>query len=77
MAITVGGSPLASLCDVTLASDVFEDLDVYSPMTSRLAHLAIIDVLAVNVAVAKGANLISTLERAKRSLRGKRNTSGV
>jgi RpiR family carbohydrate utilization transcriptional regulator len=77
VAITVGGSPLASLCDVTLASDVFEDLDVYSPMTSRLAHLAIIDVLAVNVAVAKGANLISTLERAKRSLRGKRNTSGV
>jgi RpiR family carbohydrate utilization transcriptional regulator len=73
--ITVGGSPLASLCDVTLASDVFEDPDVYSPMTSRLAHLAIIDVLAVAVAVAKGKDLIATLERAKGSLRGKRGAS--
>ncbi len=70
--ITSGGTPLARLCDVTIATDVFEDPDVYSPMTSRLAHLAIVDALAVAVAVAKGPDLIRQLERAKTTVREKR-----
>lgn len=70
--ITVAGSPLARLCDVLVATDVFEDPDVYSPMTSRISHLALIDVLAVGVAVRRGPALIGQLEKAKRTIRDKR-----
>ena len=70
--ITVGGSPLARLCDIVVATDVFEDPDVYSPMISRIAHLAIIDVLAVGIAVRRGDGLVQQLERAKRTVRDKR-----
>lgn len=73
--ITVGGSPLARLCDVLLSTDVFEDPDVYSPMISRITHLALIDVIAVGVAVRKGADLIKQLEKAKRTIREKRASS--
>jgi RpiR family carbohydrate utilization transcriptional regulator len=41
-------------------------------MTSRLAHLSIIDTLAVGLALKRGPDLLQQLERAKRSLREKR-----
>ena len=70
--VTHSASPLAKLCTVALYVDVAEDPDVYSPMTSRIAHLAIIDTLAVGVALKRGPALAAQLERAKRSLRDKR-----
>ncbi len=72
VAITASGSPLARAASVTLAADVPEDPDVYSPMTSRIAHLAVIDVLAVGVALAAGPELVKRLERTKQTLRDKR-----
>jgi len=51
---------------------VDEDPDVYSPMTTRLAQLAVIDVLSVGVALRLGPELLSRLERAQLSLRDKR-----
>ena len=57
---------------VSVAADVPEDPDVYSPMTSRIAHLAVIDVLAVGVALAAGPELVKRLERTKQTLRDKR-----
>jgi len=72
IAITASGSPLARLATVVLAADVPEDPDVYAPMTSRIAHLAIIDVLSVSVALASGPELIKRLERTKQTLRDKR-----
>ena len=65
IAITSSDSPLARLANVTLFADVPEDLDVYAPMTSRLVHLAIIDVLSVGVAVMRGPALGARLKRAK------------
>ena len=65
IAITSSDSPLARLATVTLFADVPEDLDVYAPMTSRLVHLAIIDVLSVGVAVMRGPALGARLKRAK------------
>ena len=65
VAITSSDSPLAKLASVTLFADVPEDLDVYAPMTSRLVHLAIIDVLSVGVAVTRGPALGARLKRAK------------
>lgn len=72
VAITAGGSPLAKLASVALYADVPEDPDLYAPMVSRLAHLAIIDVLTVGVAVALGPALAKRLERSKKTLRDKR-----
>jgi RpiR family carbohydrate utilization transcriptional regulator len=70
--ITVGGSPLARLCHHVVATDVFEDPDVYSPMTSRLSHLALIDVIAVGVAMRLGPEIVGRLEKAKHTVREKR-----
>ncbi|MBD4393043.1 SIS domain-containing protein, partial [Xanthomonas citri pv. citri] len=42
-------TPLADLATVNLAIDVHEDTDIYTPLTSRIAHLVVIDVLAMGV----------------------------
>jgi RpiR family carbohydrate utilization transcriptional regulator len=65
IAITASASPLARLATVAMCADVPEDLDVYAPMTSRLVHLAIVDVLSVGVAVLRGPALGARLKRAK------------
>lgn len=70
--ITASGSPLARDCDVALGVDVAEDLDVYTPMSSRLAQLAMIDVLAVGVALARGPAFVAQLQKTKKSLLDKR-----
>ena len=44
--ITDKDSPLARECNLVLSLDVPEDTDVYMPMASRIAQLALIDVLA-------------------------------
>jgi len=72
IAITGGGSPLARLATVVLYADVPEDPDIYAPMISRLAHLAILDVLGVGLALALGPALSRRLERTKQTLRDKR-----
>ena len=51
---------------------VDEDTDIYTPMTTRLAQLAIIDILSIGVALRQGPGLSARLERAWRSLRSKR-----
>lgn len=70
--ISASGSPLSRLATVTLDVDVTEDTDVYAPMTSRLAQLALIDVLSVGVALSLGPTLLKRLERTKQTLRDKR-----
>ena len=72
IAVTVSGSPLARMADIAVLADVPEDPDVFAPMTSRLAHLALFDVLAVGVAVARGPELTQRLKRAKDVIAGKR-----
>ena len=70
--ITTRGSPLTRLCDVAITTEVEEDSDVYSPMLSRLVHLAIIDVLSVLTALERGDAGVSSMARAKKSVRDKR-----
>jgi len=72
IAITAPSSPLARLASVPIEISVDEDTDVYTPMTTRLAQLAIIDALSVGVAMRQGPELIEKLERTWRSLRTKR-----
>ena len=56
IAITRGGSPLAQLADCVLVMAVQEDSDRYTPMISRLLQLAIIDILAIGLALRLGEN---------------------
>ncbi len=72
ISIAPPGSPLSLQCDVPLAFSVDEDTDVYTPMTTRLAQLTLIDVLSIGVALRLGPGLTARLERARDSLRGKR-----
>lgn len=54
IAITRPRSPLAGLATLSLHAEVDEDTDIYTPMLSRLAHLALLDVLAIGVALRAG-----------------------
>jgi RpiR family carbohydrate utilization transcriptional regulator len=73
--ITASGSPLAAQGQIHLAADHPEGYDRYSPMVSRLLHLAIIDVLATCVALRIGSDTLQpVLQDMKNSLRSKRYT---
>ena len=61
--ITGSGSPLAAQADIHLAADHPESYDRYSPMTSRLLHLNIIDVLATCLALRIGAERLQPMLR--------------
>ena len=71
--ITASGSPLASAGHIHLAADHPEGYDKYSPMTSRLLHLMIIDVVATGLALRiGGGKLQPLLKEMKDNLRNKR-----
>ena len=70
-------SPLAREVTLTLPIDVQEDTEVYIPMTSRIAHLLTIDVLAVGVAKNRGPQITDQLKAIKRSLGSLRVSNNV
>ncbi|MBX3609754.1 MAG: SIS domain-containing protein [Hydrogenophaga sp.] len=71
--ITASGSPLAQAGHIHLAADHPEGYDRYSPMTSRLLHLMVIDVVATCVALRIGGNRLQPMLREmKNNLRSKR-----
>ncbi len=51
LGITAPSSPLAQACDLVLGVDSGEDTDLYTPMTSRIAQLVIIDILSTCLAL--------------------------
>ncbi|MGQ9372178.1 MurR/RpiR family transcriptional regulator [Azospirillum sp. ST 5-10] len=69
VAITRADSPLARLATVSLLADVVEEFDVYSPLTSRISHLVLGDILAIAVALRKGDALRDRLTRAGQMVR--------
>jgi RpiR family transcriptional regulator, carbohydrate utilization regulator len=72
ISITPEGTALARLSTVTLHVDFDEDPDIYTPMSSRLGQLAIIDILAISVAVQKGILASSDMMDARAALKSKR-----
>jgi len=71
--ITTSGSPLAQAGHIHLAADHPEGYDRYSPMTSRLMHLMVIDVLATCLALRIGGTTLQPLlKEMKNNLRSKR-----
>ena len=71
--VTASGSPLATAGHIHLAADHPEGYDRYSPMTSRLLHLTIIDILATCMALRIGGERLQPLlKEMKNNLRSKR-----
>lgn len=70
--ITAEGSPLANECNYVLSLDVAEDTDMYMPMASRIAQLALIDILATGFTLRRGNRFRENLKRVKESLKDSR-----
>ena len=50
-------SPVAKKADIAIEVNAKEDIQIYTPLSSRIAHLAVLDVLAIGVAQKKGPQL--------------------
>ena len=66
--ITSEHSPLAQECDIILNAQTSEDTDLFTPMSSRIAHLAVIDMLATKVALTLGDNVEESIKSIKLNL---------
>ena len=65
---TKRGSPLAEVCDVVLDTKAIEDTEAYLPMTSRLVHLALLDVLATGFIIKAGSDTQNRLRILRNTL---------
>ena len=65
-------SPVIKNATIPIEVDVEEDIEIYTPLSSRIAHLVIIDVLAIGVAQRKGPALQDHLFKLKQGLRSLR-----
>ncbi len=66
--VTSPNSPLIKACDIALPVQSPEDTDIYTPMTSRIVQLTVMDVLATGISLNKGPEFQVHLEKVKRSL---------
>lgn len=57
IAIAPSDSPVAQTANIPLTIDAREDIQIYTPLSSRIAHLVVIDVLAIGIAQFKGSQL--------------------
>ncbi|HEY9118538.1 MAG TPA: transcriptional regulator HexR, partial [Marinobacter sp.] len=67
--ITMPGSPLAEACTVVIEVTAPEDTEVYMPMSSRIIHLTVIDILATGVTLKRGVDFLGHLKKIKESLK--------
>lgn len=74
LGITAPGSPLARRCEVVLGVAAGEDTDLYTPMSSRIAQLVIIDTLVTCLALRGGEAFSAHLKQVKANLAGTRRT---
>lgn len=66
--ITALESPLARQCDLVLPVESDEDTELYTPMTSRIAQLVLIDVLTTRLALRQGPEFLDHLGQVKDAL---------
>lgn len=69
ISLTAPESSLALASHLSLGVAVKEDTDEYMPMTSRLAHLVVMDVLATGVTLRRGPDFQPHLKKIKDSLK--------
>ncbi|WP_245980723.1 transcriptional regulator HexR [Sinobacterium caligoides] len=68
ISLSPSGTPVSSKADIPIFIDVDEDTEIFTPISSRIAHLSIIDILAVGVANSRGDELTEHLRKIKRGL---------
>jgi RpiR family carbohydrate utilization transcriptional regulator len=68
IALAPSGSPIARSASIAIEVDAKEDFQIYTPLSSRIAHLAVIDVLTVGVAQKKGPQLKEHLQQLQEGL---------
>jgi RpiR family carbohydrate utilization transcriptional regulator len=66
---------LSRLCNLAIYVNMEEDLESFTPVSSRIAHLVVIDVLATGVARHRKPLLKEHLERLEKSQKALRNPS--
>lgn len=66
--VTSNGSLLSGQCDIVLNAVTAEDTDLFTPMTSRIIHLAVVDMLATSVALKLGATVEDDIKSIKKNL---------
>ena len=71
-ALTIGlaptGSPVATECKISIEINAEENVEIYTPLSSRIAHLVVIDLLAVGVAQSIGPRISKHLQAIEQSL---------
>ncbi len=68
IALTDPESPLGRAAGIVLGSRIDEDTNVFTPMSSRLAQLAVLDALQVALAIRLGPVAEECLRRSKKAL---------
>jgi RpiR family carbohydrate utilization transcriptional regulator len=68
IALTEPTSRLAAAADLLFGCHMSEDANVYTPQSSRLAHLALLDALQVALALALGDEAVNKLRQSKAAL---------
>lgn len=72
--IVGGRSPLVDECDVAVIVETLDNTDVYTPTTSRIAALVVIDILSTGVALRRDDAHRSKVAHMKRRLKDLRTT---
>jgi len=67
--VTRTGSRLARIAHVVVNIDTEEDTFIYAPMTTRIAHMAVVDALATGVALLRGPAAVERFKKIKTTLR--------
>jgi RpiR family carbohydrate utilization transcriptional regulator len=65
-------TPVTNAATIALPIDAEEGIQLYTPLSSRIAHLVVIDVLAIGVAQQKGEQLQEHLQELQKGLRSLR-----
>jgi DNA-binding MurR/RpiR family transcriptional regulator len=65
-------SPVATIADVALCVQSRETGFKPEPMSSRIAHLCVIDVLAVGVALRRSEDFVASVQKTRKALVNKR-----
>lgn len=68
IALTNQGSRLAQYATIVLPCEFVEDASVYTPTSSRLAHLALLDALQVALALVLGDLAVDKLKKSRQAL---------
>ena len=74
IALTAPGSALADAATIVLPIEPTEDTNIYTPMSSRLAHLAVLDAILVSLALDLGEPASNRLRASKDAISGRFST---